>query len=166
MQTAKQGSVKEFLSTVRADMDKNKDICPKWDGELYFEFHRGVYTTVGKNKYNNRKAEFGMHNAEWLSVAAKTLADVEYPKQTFDECWEKLLEYQFHDIIPGTSIREAYEETDKGYAEVFASIDKVQSTVQKAITNQFSCGGTVVWNPTPFEQSARTRLQDCARICE
>ena len=156
--TAKQGSVKEFLSTVRADMDKNKDICPKWDGELYFEFHRGVYTTVGKNKYNNRKAEFGMHNAEWLSVAAKTLADVEYPKQTFDECWEKLLEYQFHDIIPGTSIREAYEETDKGYAEVFASIDKVQSTVQKAITNQFSCGGTVVWNPTPFEQSAPIRV--------
>ena len=156
--TAKQGSVKEFLSTVRADMDKNKDICPKWDGELYFEFHRGVYTTVGKNKRNNRKAEFGMHNAEWLSAAAKTLADVEYPKQTFDECWEKLLEYQFHDIIPGTSIREAYEETDKGYTEVFASIDKVQSTAQKAISEQFPCGGTVVWNFTPFEQSAPVRV--------
>jgi len=156
--TARQGSVREFLSTLQTAMDEDKTVCPKWDGELYFEFHRGVYTTVGKNKYNNRKAEFGIHNAEWLSMFAKTIANGEYLKCTFDECWEKLLEYQFHDIIPGTSIREAYEETDKGYAEVFDCIGKMQSKAQEAISKQLPCGGTIVWNPTPFEQSAPVRV--------
>lgn len=163
--TARQGRVQEFLSAVRADMDRNKSICLKWDGELYFEFHRGVYTTVGKNKYNNRKAEFGMHNAEWLSIAAKTLAGGEYPKRIFDECWEKILEYQFHDIIPGSSIREVYEETDKGYAEVFQCINEEQSAAKKAISSKFPCGGTIVWNATPFEQSACVRLgQGCVQV--
>ena len=31
---------------------------PVWEGELYFEFHRGVYTSMARNKRSNRKAEY------------------------------------------------------------------------------------------------------------
>lgn len=163
--TTKMGGVEAFLSAVRDDMTENKAVCPKWDGELYFEFHRGVYTTVGKNKYNNRKAEFGMHDAEWLSVAAKTWAGTEYPRQALDECWEKLLEYQFHDIIPGTSIREVYDETDKGYAEIFDFAERTKIASRKALAKKLPLGRKTVWNSTPFEQSSWIRDgQVCVQV--
>lgn len=163
--TARQGSVKDFLSAVREDMDQHEDICPKWDGELYFEFHRGVFTSVSKNKNYNRRAEFGMHNAEWISAAANTLYGVQYPKQMLDECWEKVLEYQFHDIIPGSSIREAYEETDIGYAEVFDCIKQMTTGAKDVLKEQFPVGGTVIWNDTPMVQSAPVHVGDvCVEV--
>lgn len=164
--TAKLGSVKEFLSAIRRDMDTHADICPKWDGELYFEFHRGVFTSVAKNKKYNRQAEFGMQNAEWLSVAGNVLAQSEYPKQLLDECWKKVLEYQFHDILPGSSIREAYEETDIGYAKVFRDIKTMETHMKEALKDLFPCEGTVVWNHTPFMQSAPVRIGNECVIAE
>ena len=37
---------------------------PKWVGELYLEYHRGTYTSVGKNKWYNRKSEFLLRDVE------------------------------------------------------------------------------------------------------
>ncbi len=156
--TAKLTSVNEFVDTVQNDMNKHLTECPKWDGELYFELHRGVYTSVAKNKRKNRITEFKLQNAEWLSVAGQILNNIEYPKNEFDECWEKVLEYQFHDIIPGSSIREAYEETDLGYLEINNVLDNIIDKRKKAILPMLSSNGYVVWNNTPFVQTAPVRI--------
>ena len=42
----------------------------------------------------------------------------EYPQKELDKCWKKLLLNQFHDIIPGSSIREVYEQTEADYADI------------------------------------------------
>lgn len=152
--TAKFTSVEEFISIIREHMDANRKISPRWDGELYFELHRGVYTTVAKNKRWNRKTEFALHNAEWLSVAGGIWSDSPYPKDIFDECWEMALEYQFHDIIPGSSIRDVYEETDIGYAKIASALSNVANEQVTAILSKLSMTGTLVWNHTPFVQTA------------
>ena len=43
---------------------------PTWKSELYFEYHRGVFTTQANHKRNMREAEEEVLNAEkWSSFA-------------------------------------------------------------------------------------------------
>jgi alpha-mannosidase len=73
-------------------------------GELYFEYHRGTYTTQAQLKRGNRRAEGALHDAECLSALAARQAGAPYPREELRGLWETLLTCQFHDILPGTSI--------------------------------------------------------------
>lgn len=88
-----------------------------WYGELYFELHRGTYTTQAKNKLNNRKQEIMMHDIEYLSTLATLKSKkYSYPKKDIDDMWENILLCQFHDCLPGSSIEMCYDDSDKLYA--------------------------------------------------
>ena len=76
-----------------------------WVGELYFELHRGTYTSQSRTKRLNRRAEQAMREAEIWSVAA----DRNYPAAELEAAWKQLLINQFHDILPGSSIDWVYE---------------------------------------------------------
>lgn len=99
------------------DRVKGNRRLPAWEGELYFEYHRGTYTSMARNKRANRKCEFLMMNLEFLSLLAswKGLA---YPKEEIDRMWKVILLNQFHDILPGTSIHQVYEVTKREYEEL------------------------------------------------
>lgn len=99
------------------DRSKDNRYLKKWQGELYFENHRGTYTSMAKNKRYNRKSEILYQDIEFLSTMAKAF-DYTYPKTFIKKSWEKILLNQFHDIIPGTSIKEVYEETDLIYEKL------------------------------------------------
>lgn len=115
----KQTSVREFFHILEKNLEGKK--VPKWCGELYLEFHRGTYTSIAKNKKNNRKSEFLNADAELLSVLAQSLdASFAYPKDRLDEAWKLVLLNQFHDILPGSSIKDVYEDSDIQYARVRA----------------------------------------------
>ena len=83
---------------------------PKWTGELYLELHRGTLTTQAKVKKLNREAEHRLLEAEALLTLA-SLRGAAYPADELEGAWKALLLNQFHDILPGTSIREVYEVT-------------------------------------------------------
>jgi alpha-mannosidase len=85
-------------------------------GELYLEYHRGTYTTQGRTKRGNRQAELALHDAEFLCAAAGG----EYPREELTRLWQLLLLQQFHDILPGSSIRLVYEDAERDLAEVIA----------------------------------------------
>ncbi len=86
---------------------------PVWEGELYFEYHRGTYTSMARNKRSNRKAELHMMDLELFSVLAQDR--LPYPAQEMDGMWKTILLNQFHDILPGSSIHEVYEVTKREY---------------------------------------------------
>ncbi len=93
-----------------------------WYGELYFELHRGTYTTQANNKYNNRKAEVLLHDVEYLATLASIHdTSYRYPKKKIDEMWESVLLCQFHDCLPGSAIEMCYDDSDELYAKVFES---------------------------------------------
>ena len=75
-------------------------------GELYFEYHRGTYTTQAQIKRGNRRAEGALHDAECVAALASRLTGAQYPREELRGLWETLLTCQFHDILPGTSIAE------------------------------------------------------------
>jgi alpha-mannosidase len=87
---------------------------PTWSGDLYFELHRGTYTTQSKTKHNNRRAEFLLRDIEQLativSVADKSY---KYPKGELNTMWQGVLLCQFHDCLPGTAIKMCYDDSDQ-----------------------------------------------------
>ena len=100
-------TVKAFF----AELEKVADRLPVWNGELYLEYHRGTYTSQAATKWGNRRGEFGLHNAEFLAAWARLLTDADYPAARLTEAWKLLCLNQFHDIIPGSSIGEVYQDT-------------------------------------------------------
>ncbi|KAF9872038.1 alpha-mannosidase [Colletotrichum karsti] len=101
-------------------LEEKAQSLPTWHGELYFELHRGTYTTQAQTKLNNRRAEFLLRDIEYLA----TIASIEnskytYPKKELDEMWEGVLLCQFHDCLPGTAIGMCYDDSDKVYDNVF-----------------------------------------------
>ncbi|MGN0549430.1 MAG: alpha-mannosidase [Acutalibacteraceae bacterium] len=144
----------DYLDRVRSKLE-NDPRLPKWVGELYLEFHRGTYTSVAKNKKNNRKSEILYQNAEAMAYTAKLLTGAEYDQETLNSGWKLILLNQFHDILPGSSIKSVYDKCDEDYAEIFDKGNTVLNGAYDAIVNNIKTdGGLVVFNPNSFEDSA------------
>lgn len=102
----------------RLSLKTNTKYMPTWQGELYLEFHQGTYTSMAKNKRYNRKGEFLLQELEFVFCLALSCG-FHYKKEALSQLWKLLLTYQFHDIIPGSSIKEVYDNTDIGYKKLF-----------------------------------------------
>lgn len=94
---------------------------PRMVGELYFEYHRGTYTSQAEIKQNNRRAEFLLHDIEFLGAMAARRAEGVHPGDELQRLWKVVLLNQFHDILPGSSIRQVYDESASQFADVFRS---------------------------------------------
>ena len=146
-----------YLEAVKSEFDataERTDRTPKWVGELYLEFHRGTYTSIGKVKKANRYSEFLLGNAEALSATDLSLGG-SYDAKGLNDNWKKILHNQFHDILPGSSIQEVYDGTDKDYAEISAYGKEVVDEKLCAIADRINTdGGVLLYNPTGFERRA------------
>ncbi len=156
----------DFLSRLEKKIEGNK-LLPEWRGELYLEFHRGTYTSQAKNKRNNRQSEFMYLDAEFLSVMAKALKGKEFPKAELHHGWEMILTNQFHDIIPGSSIKEVYEQCDIDYAEIKSIAGKAISDAKELIASGISSErGYVVFNPHSFVGSGTVVIDGISAYVE
>lgn len=126
-------SLQDFYDTVLETTEGGKRL-PTWQGDLYLEFHRGVYTSHGSIKRWNRKLEVKLHNVEWAATLA-SLANKQYtyPKESLDELWHGVLFLQFHDILPGSSIRMVYEDAENDYACIDKKLDKLLVAAQEVL---------------------------------
>ncbi|MCR5154028.1 MAG: alpha-mannosidase [Lachnospiraceae bacterium] len=129
---------RQYFEELEARVKDSKRL-PKWVGELYFEYHRGTYTSQGKNKRYNRKTEYAMMELEFISALAAKLG-VEYPKKEMDEMWETILRNQFHDILPGSAIKEVYEVTTEEYEAI---AKKITELLKERIAKVLPAGNTV-----------------------
>ncbi|KAI9745137.1 MAG: Glycoside hydrolase, 38 vacuolar alpha mannosidase [Claussenomyces sp. TS43310] len=125
-------SVDDFFDRLENKIAAGTDLVT-WYGELYFELHRGTYTTQANNKRNNRKTENMLRDIELLATTASIKGDYKYPKKEIDDMWESMLLCQFHDCLPGSSIEMAYDESDEIYAEVFATGKKILKDIHKTL---------------------------------
>lgn len=145
------GFAGDFLKRLEKKMEE-ADRVPEWRGELYLEFHRGTYTSNAKNKKNNRRSEQLLQQAELVSTGAEILLGTPFPSDELSGAWETVLTDQFHDIIPGSSIREVYEDTDRDYAGIFATAEKITGERLSAIASAVETDKKyVVFNPHSFE---------------
>ena len=96
-------------------LETQRDKLTELRGELYFENHYGTLTSQARTKRGNRKSEQLLQSLEYL---CSTLSIDNYPAAELDTLWKMLLLNQFHDILPGSSIRQVYEQTEKDYDEI------------------------------------------------
>jgi len=107
----KMETIREFVPR----LDAAAEWYHTWTGELYLACHQGTYTTQGRNKRHNRLMEVALHSAEFLSSLAGVKAGLAYPALELERLWKETLLYQFHDILPGSSITRVYKETGERY---------------------------------------------------
>lgn len=144
-----------FFRELEETVKGNKKL-PVWYGELYFEFHRGTYTSMARNKKFNRKSEFLYQDAELFSIINFiSFNKRKYPQKKLNLGWEKLLINQFHDILPGTSIKEVYEDTEKDYRTITDTGLSVLETALSEIAGSIHLDkkSLVVFNQSGFARS-------------
>ena len=143
-----------YFEELEERVEGNKSL-PVWEGELYFEYHRGTYTSMGGNKRSNRRCEQLLMDAELLEVLTGTSE-----KEEMDKIWRTVLLNQFHDILPGSSIAEVYEVTKKEYAEIESRL--AEMIAEKL--NLLMDGGQdkiSVFNTLGFDRNDVVSLGDC-----
>ncbi len=126
-----------------------------WDGELYFELHRGTYTSQAANKKFNRQSEVLLHNIEFLFSMRDILGGGDcYPREALDGIWERVMLNQFHDILPGSSIRQVYEDTTRDYLEIAQKGGELCRQVQAALMDEICVNenSIAVYNTTGFSR--------------
>nr|6LZ1_A Chain A, Ams1 [Schizosaccharomyces pombe 972h-]6LZ1_B Chain B, Ams1 [Schizosaccharomyces pombe 972h-]6LZ1_C Chain C, Ams1 [Schizosaccharomyces pombe 972h-]6LZ1_D Chain D, Ams1 [Schizosaccharomyces pombe 972h-] len=103
-------TVDEFFDGILKRTNAGQTL-PSWNGELYFEFHRGTYTTQAELKKLMRKVEIALHDAEYVSTLASIFSkDYSYPKESLQDLWRDTLLCQFHDVLPGSCIEMVYKD--------------------------------------------------------
>lgn len=146
---------KRAIDFFKESKAKSKDL-QTWSGELYLELHRGTYTSQAANKKNNRSSEFLLRDAELLSCFTPDFSK-RYPAEKLEAAWKLVLLNQFHDIIPGSSVREVYVDSDKDYLQVKETGEAIIDHALKSIASAFSTQG--MQHPVAMFQNAQVRTQ-------
>ncbi|MGI6228019.1 MAG: alpha-mannosidase [Christensenellales bacterium] len=145
------GSAKSFFNK----LEKDKDAFPSYKGELYLERHQGTYTSQGKTKLNNRRAEQALHELEFI-LAAAYVKGYPYPHAKLDELWKEVLLYQFHDILPGSSVNRVYKETAAAYERIQSDIKELKEAACKFLGE----GELNALNATSFTQNGYIKSEN------
>ncbi|QLQ77988.1 hypothetical protein HG537_0A02350 [Torulaspora globosa] len=125
-------TIDEFYDDICSKTNKTQDL-PTWSGELYFEFHRGTYTSQAQTKRLMRLSEAKIHDLEWLATKASILFpnEYKYPVNEINALWENILLCQFHDVLPGSSIEMVYKY--EAVPMLKAAVDKCGDLIDKAL---------------------------------
>ena len=107
-------TAEDFLAELAGEIS---DSYPLWQDELYLEFHRGCYTTHADQKKWNRRCEDLLYQAELFASFASIVTGVVYRKSDLEVAWKLVLFNQFHDILPGSAIPEAYVDANQNWQE-------------------------------------------------
>ncbi|RCX18189.1 alpha-mannosidase [Fontibacillus phaseoli] len=155
------GTAGDYFRKLGETVSQTDSYVHTWDGELYLEYHRGTYTSQAHNKRMNRKLELLYREAEWLNVMhIVTEGDWSlYPAAKLNDGWKIILRNQFHDIIPGSSIREVYEDSKVEYEQAKQlAMQTVEDAVQAvAMQENGDAQAFTVWNSSPWTE---TRLAE------
>jgi len=136
----------EYLDAVKRYVKS----MPVWLGELYVEVHRGTYTTNIAMKNAMAEAEKKIIEAEIGATIAKLAKGIEIDKEKIDRLWKLVLFNQFHDIIPGSSIKEVYDDALKDLETVVKeSINIVKNSV-KSLASESSEKSLVLLASVPW----------------
>jgi alpha-mannosidase len=137
IQSDLEGSARVELGTPEAffrEAEAEYADVPVWSGEMYLEFHRGIFTSQSRTKRGNRRNEQLLVEAELWSAAATLSAGTAYPYDELDELWRDVLLLQFHDILPGTAIAWVHREAERSHAATTERLERIIAAALGALS--------------------------------
>ncbi|UCE06228.1 MAG: alpha-mannosidase [bacterium] len=160
MASVKQEDVLSFFNRLKKDKGK----FHSWIGELYLGIHQGTYTTQGRNKWFNRKLELGLRELEYTSILAKLFAGQQYNQPKIEQIWKEVLLYQFHDILPGSSITRVYDESFERYKLLYNNVKGLNDFLKTKIFRQIEF--TDCYDPIVVSNSLSWQRKEWIKVDE
>src|SRR5699024_5261768 len=111
-------------------------------------------------KQLNRQGEHRLAEAETFAALA-ALHGADYPHEKIDAAWQDLLYNQFHDVLPGSSIHEVYQDTQPQLQEVVDTATRIRD-VSIATAAGVGTGAWAVTNPTLDQRPLTVLIPDDA----
>jgi len=144
------------------ELENYAEKFPIWNDELYLETHRGCFSNHAEVKRYNRKFETLLISLEILStILINFLPEFQYPRDHLESLWKITLKNQFHDILPGSSIPEVYDDCWKDWNEqqvIFKSIFKEMGNLlsnDNGISDKENSADIYFFNPSSWERNSR-----------
>lgn len=162
MPNVKTSTAGAYFRKLKKTVESTEQYVHTWDGELYLEYHRGTYTSQAYNKRMNRKMELLYRQAEWMTAmqAVQEHCLENARQEALTEGWRKILTNQFHDIIPGSSIHEVYEDSRRDYEEI-RQIARGVVADYKEHALQPKEGSYVIYNASGWNQDGIAVIAAC-----
>lgn len=140
----------------------NHPHLPNWVGELYLEYHRGTYTSQARTKQANRRMELLYRDVELLN-AWTSLYGMPSHQETLNTGWKLIMLNQFHDVLPGSSIHEVYEDVARIYAEIQALAEPLRAEMLTLLSSHLGAAANghptlLLINTLPWERSEPLQL--------
>jgi alpha-mannosidase len=134
------GTTSDFFDEVEREAAAGAAV-PVWNGELYFEMHRGTLTSQVQTKVGNRRCERLLREAElwWATAHAAGRAQPDGLAAELDAIWKEVLLLQFHDIIPGSSITWVHDDAEASHTRLAARLESMVTEALDAV----ACGMSV-----------------------
>jgi alpha-mannosidase len=149
------GRAEEYFARLR-DRLWCEPLLPVWDGELYLEYHRGTYTTQGWLKRAHRQCEARLLQAELLDAWRWATDPNSAPdaRPDLDDAWRTLLLHEFHDILPGSSIGEVYDDARAALGALAEELEARITDDLTALAGQIRApdGAWLIFNPSPWRR--------------
>lgn len=152
------GRPDDFFDRLKKSLSESE--APVQVGELYFEYHRGTYTTQAANKRDNRRSERLLREVELLAALAHSDGTASYPRNELKTVWEKVLLNQFHDILPGSSITEVYDDSAADYKFCLNELAELKSVALPATVPDRASAGFTLVNTLGWERRGVVKLPD------
>lgn len=143
-----------FAVKLFEDIKDMADKLPTHSGELYYERHQGCYTSQANAKKWNRRIEELLHTVEWLGAVA-FFKNITYDREKVEKIWKEVLLYQFHDILPGSSIKRVYDEAYARYQVLYDELKEIENTLLDKLSNGYSVSAL---NPIDFARNEYVKV--------
>ena len=134
------------------DVEKRYNCNKVFENELWYAEHKSTYTSQSELKKLNRRSEAALHNAEfWTALIGGD------KRQQLNELWKEVLFNQFHDILPGTTMKEPVDRAVNSYKNVIVQCDNITNTVLDSVVDNTKDAITV-FNALPWARNVEIEL--------
>lgn len=146
---------------------EDKANLPVWDNELLMTNHGvGCYTSRCMSKRLNAQNEFLADATEKACVFANCLGTLDYPKNTLNQAWKRVIRHQFHDDITGTSLMDVYNQSWEDYYLSLSQFKNEYVAGSKGVIDRIDTSwigeksvAVVVNNPSQFARKDVVEVQ-------
>lgn len=126
------GTAKGWYLSAEKEIGEKGIELPILDHELNYEF-TGCYTSQSLIKQANRFGENYLEEAETLAAVASRLYGKPYPTSLLRDAWLNVLFNQFHDILPGSGVRQTREHATALFQETGAITGSIKRNATLAL---------------------------------
>ena len=145
----------DYFADVRAYLAESGEALPEHRGDLNL-WAPGCYTSQVLIKQKYRQVENMLFSTEKMYTQLAALGRLAYPEKEFGEVLYDLLTIQFHDILPGSSVRPAEEMAVRMLDHALEILSRLRARGFFALSeNQPEAAEgeipVLVYNPHPYE---------------